>query len=921
VEERRDHGRHRPGPGHRPGGDTSLPFNLTNVNGTLFFKADDGTHGRELWKSDGTTAGTVLVKDINPGGADSYPSDLTNVNGTLFFTADDSTHGRELWKSDGTTAGTVLVKAIRPGVSSSPSDLTNVNGTLFFTADDGTHGRELWKSDGTTAGTVLVSSLAMSPSDLTNVNGTLFFMADDGTHGSELWKSDGTAAGTVLVKDIRPGGDSSYRSDLTNVNGTLFFAAYDSTPGSELWMSDGTAASTTLVADINPGGASSDPSDLANVNGALFFSADDGTHGRELWTLVEDLPALTLGDAGFESPALASGTFVYDPAGTPWTFAGGAGVAGNGSGFTAGNPAAPEGTQVAFLQGTGSFSQTVANLGAGTYRLTFQAAQRGNFQASRQDFRVLVDGQAVGTFTPAGTAYAGFTAAAFTVGAGAHTISFAGLDSAGGDNTAFVDNVQLAAAVTTPTFGDAGFESPAVGSGTFGAFQVAPAGTPWAFAGSAGISGNGSGFTAGNPNAPEGAQVAFLQGNGSFSQTVTGMAAGTYQLSFQAAQRGNFQASRQDFRVLVDGVSVGTFTPGGTAYSAFTTAAFVVGSGAHTVTFQGLDTAGGDNTAFLDNVQLAAAPALGDAGFESPTVGAGTFGAFQVAPAGTPWAFAGSAGISGNGSGFTAGNPNAPEGSQVAFLQGVGSFSQTVTGMAAGTYRLTFQAAQRGNFNQGGQDFRVLVDGAVVGTFRPGSAAYAGLTTAAFAVGAGAHTISFVGLDSTGGDNTAFLDDVRLATASALGDAGFESPGVGAGTFGAFQVAPAGTPWAFAGGAGISGNGSGFTSGNPNAPEGAQVAFLQGNGSFSQSLDLAAGTYRLSFQAAQRGNFNQGGQDFRVLVDGAVVGTFRPAGASYQAYAIAAFAVAAGSHTITFQGLDSAGGDNTAFVDDVRLTQ
>src|SRR5438552_17863011 len=122
------------------------------VNGTLFFATGNGPAVISgLWKSDGTAAGTVLLK----GGT--IPFNLTNVNGTVFFTASDPATGNELWKSDGTVAGTVLVKDIVPGPDSSLlTGLTNANGTLFFTAFDPATGTELWKSDGTAAGTVMV---------------------------------------------------------------------------------------------------------------------------------------------------------------------------------------------------------------------------------------------------------------------------------------------------------------------------------------------------------------------------------------------------------------------------------------------------------------------------------------------------------------------------------------------------------------------------------------------------------------------------------------------------------------------------------------------------------------------------------------------------------------------------------------------
>ena len=276
---------------------------LTNVNGTLFFTVPSSTFlddiegeistNNELWKSDGTNSGTVLLKDIKPGLESSNPGNLTDINSTLFFRADDGTNGRELWKSDGTNSGTVLIKDINPGSgSSNASKFTDVNGSAFFIANNGTNGTELWKSDGTNSGTVLVEDITPGSQgtefdNLTNVNGTLFFTANDASNGVELWKSDGTESGTTLVADINPGANSSNPENLSVIDGVLYFSADDGSNGRELWKSDGTELGTVLVGDINPGSASSNPEDFTELNGEIFFSADDGVNGRELWGLTE----------------------------------------------------------------------------------------------------------------------------------------------------------------------------------------------------------------------------------------------------------------------------------------------------------------------------------------------------------------------------------------------------------------------------------------------------------------------------------------------------------------------------------------------------------------------------------------------------------------------------------------------------------
>ncbi len=381
-----------------PGSAGSNPADLVHGDRVLFFTADDGVHGRELWRSSGTGgSGTSLVKDVRPGAAGSEIASLIKVGNRIFFTADDGVHGYELWVSDGTSSGTYLVKDILPG----PGDglirrdpffdqkdvmLLEFDGIVYFGANDGVHGYELWRSDGTAAGTYMVEELQPGPEgsrprrfvrvrddafyfvasqasrwgdevhlwrstgapgatpilslvgdnvifNPVGVKSRLYFLVDndegeaslwktDGTasstqelrffhgeyphdlvalgnhlvfsagyadydgepEGGELWRSDGSHSSTKVVKDIWPGPGSASPSSLATMGARVFFAANDgSGKGRELWVSDGTRGGTSLFKDLAPGATSSAPEALAAIEGTLFFSASDGVHGHEPW--------------------------------------------------------------------------------------------------------------------------------------------------------------------------------------------------------------------------------------------------------------------------------------------------------------------------------------------------------------------------------------------------------------------------------------------------------------------------------------------------------------------------------------------------------------------------------------------------------------------------------------------------------------
>ena len=276
----------------------SFPGGFVEFDGSLYFTARDswedgsGSGNYELWKTDGTDDGTMMVKDLNSVDTGSYVNGLTVFGDYLYFSGRGNNYDTELWKTNGTEEGTVMVKDIRPGeYGSSPSGFTVMGDMLYFYAYDGSNGYELWKTDGTEDGTMMVADIYegsghSNPHNFVVVGDMIYFSATDGIHGYEMWKTNGTADGTVMVADIYFGSGSSYAFSHNGiiVDDVFYFEATDGTHGSELWRSDGTEGGTFLVKDIAYGSSSSmDYSYMYAVGEVFVFTADDGYTGLELY--------------------------------------------------------------------------------------------------------------------------------------------------------------------------------------------------------------------------------------------------------------------------------------------------------------------------------------------------------------------------------------------------------------------------------------------------------------------------------------------------------------------------------------------------------------------------------------------------------------------------------------------------------------
>lgn len=252
--------------------------------GKAFFTANNDVNGKELWVSDGSEAGTKMLKDINPGAGDSNPLFFTVFNNKMYFAASGPS-GRELWMSDGTEAGTVLFKDINPGsADGSPANLCVVDTILYFSArafnaSTGNSESELWKSNGTVQGTVQVADLpsfssGSAPKRLVALGNKVCFVASTPAQGEELFISDGTSAGTKILKDINAGSFSSYPDVLRVVGNKLYFGATPENGSSneDVWVSDGTPEGTQkLIPNKNI-------LDVVNLNGKAIIGA-----GRDLY--------------------------------------------------------------------------------------------------------------------------------------------------------------------------------------------------------------------------------------------------------------------------------------------------------------------------------------------------------------------------------------------------------------------------------------------------------------------------------------------------------------------------------------------------------------------------------------------------------------------------------------------------------------
>lgn len=302
----------------------STPDYFTEYNGRLYFSAATAEYGTEVWSTDGTEAGTVILEDKIPGTSSFLPTGIKKFNNKLYIPniLGNTANPVGIYSYDGTTfkLATSVVKY--------PTSLTEANDKLFmgynqslyqmdkdevFTNVSGgitvvntmaqingklilagkptastNNSYQLYKydTDGISLLKTINPTLTANPQNFfySSAVGKVFFCAGTQAEGFELWTTDGTTEGTALLKDLTVvPTSSSFPNLFTQVGNKIFFIANDNANGNELWVTDGTAEGTKMVKDIYAGSASSSPTNLTELNGKLYFFAKDASNEAKLW--------------------------------------------------------------------------------------------------------------------------------------------------------------------------------------------------------------------------------------------------------------------------------------------------------------------------------------------------------------------------------------------------------------------------------------------------------------------------------------------------------------------------------------------------------------------------------------------------------------------------------------------------------------
>jgi ELWxxDGT repeat protein len=320
-----------------PGAIGGLPVFIGVVNNKVIFHAQDGQHGAEPWVSDGTEGGTFMLHDIMEGGqfASSFPRPGISYNGHLYFFAGaESAYAHDLWRTDGTAAGTESFLNVLPNdgdiqINGGYETFALFGGYLYFVDAHPTDQDmvALWRTDGTTQGTELVygalsigrsfrtplgvfdghlyfpvelslwgqalyridldgnaeevfalNSFGSSIGYPTAAASGLYFFGEDQTNGRELYWTDGTTAGTHMISSFPGTGvtgfSHNYDHSWYHLDGdTMLFKADGGDEGTELWITDGTLVGTHLLKDLLPGQFSGSPMSFFGIDDQVYFSA------------------------------------------------------------------------------------------------------------------------------------------------------------------------------------------------------------------------------------------------------------------------------------------------------------------------------------------------------------------------------------------------------------------------------------------------------------------------------------------------------------------------------------------------------------------------------------------------------------------------------------------------------------------------